>query len=539
MFDVRYSLPPLSGTVFALMDEYDGFQHLLFQRWSDMSRVKKKVSIIAAILCLFGVVLALLSRDGNRSALAQYKAELRAKGEKLSFAELAIPPSTNAEEVASRQILATNPVPQSGVRLSLRMEFVGAGKARPAWRGKLHWDPDYFGKSPVPAPGDWATYNLTNAAFAGFLAKCKPALDHPAPDTGWIYKDNYPYFTNGPPRTFLRDRTLAQALVGEEIGELHRGNLEGAISDLHALTGMVRMNRNELTLVHHMIRIAVAGLALDATWEALQAPGWDDQRLKSLQHDWEQVNLIDAVERGFLAERAYGAVLMDFVRKAKGREFWGLFGAYKNNIGPIRTSDNFWGNFLRNEVIPSAYKLTSMNEDERIHVAYEVEAMSVLRLVKANRPWPEIQLASSNLIHHIDEKLKGDRFNRFILCEISIPNVSRALQSAVQAETKRRLAVTAIALKRYELHCGKPPPNLLALTPEFLGEVPIDPMSGKPLCYRLNPDGTYVLYSVGEDGNDDGGKGGASFWAGPDAVWPSAATPEEAAAAADNAALKK
>ena len=37
---------------------------------------------------------------------------------------------------------------------------------------------------------------------------------------------------------------------------------------------------------------------------------------------------------------------------------------------------------------------------------------------------------------------------------------------------------------------------------------------------------------------DDGGKGGMTFWAGPDAVWPSAATTEEADAA-DNAALKK
>lgn len=502
-----------------------------------MSKTTRIASIVIPIIFVFGGLI-LLSQTGGRSALARYKAELQAKGEKLTLEELAIPPSTNAEEVTSRQILATNSVPQSGIRLSQLMEFIAIGKARVAWRGRLHWDPAYFGKTSVPMPGDWMAYDRTNAEFASFLEKCKPALNHPAPDTGWMYKDTYQCLTNGPPRTFIRDRIMAQALVGEEIGELHRGNLDGAISDLHALTGMVRMNRNELTLVHHMIRIAIAGLALNATWEALQAPGWDEQRLNSLQHDWEDLNLIDSLERGFLAERASGVILMEYVRRAKGQEFWNLFSVYKSSVGPISNGDNFWTGFWRNEVVVPAYKLTSMDEDERIHVTYDAEAMRVIRLAKSNQPWLEINIAGSNLTHRIDEKLKAGRLHRFIVSEISIPNVSKALQTAVQTETKRTLAVTAIALKRYGLRHGRPPPNLLALTPEFLEQVPIDPMSGRPLCYRLNPDRTFVLYSTGEDGKDDGGKGGMGFWAGPDAVWPTAATPEEADAA-DNAALKK
>jgi hypothetical protein len=49
----------------------------------------------------------------------------------------------------------------------------------------------------------------------------------------------------------------------------------------------------------------------------------------------------------------------------------------------------------------------------------------------------------------------------------------------------------------------------------------------------------FLLYSVGEDGRDDGGdptpqeakKRYRQIWDGRDAVWPSAATPEEAKAA--------
>ena len=97
---------------------------------------------------------------------------------------------------------------------------------------------------------------------------------------------------------------------------------------------------------------------------------------------------------------------------------------------------------------------------------------------------------------------------------------------AVRAETERALTLAAIAVKRYQLRHGAPPPSLEALTPEFLPALPYDPMSGKALCYRLEPNGGFLLYSVGEDGKDDGGDPGAAsgntygLWEGRDAVWP-------------------
>ena len=106
------------------------------------------------------------------------------------------------------------------------------------------------------------------------------------------------------------------------------------------------------------------------------------------------------------------------------------------------------------------------------------------------------------------------------------------------AEASRRIDVTAIALKRYQLRHGDYPADLTALVPEFVPSVPRDPVDGQPLRYRRNTDGTFLLYSVGENGKDDGGdplpgKGvKTSFfnWLNPDAldwVWPQPATPEE------------
>ena len=41
--------------------------------------------------------------------------------------------------------------------------------------------------------------------------------------------------------------------------------------------------------------------------------------------------------------------------------------------------------------------------------------------------------------------------------------------------------------------------------PDLLATVPIDPIDGKPLRFRRLADGV-VIYSVGQDGRDDGGE---------------------------------
>jgi hypothetical protein len=77
---------------------------------------------------------------------------------------------------------------------------------------------------------------------------------------------------------------------------------------------------------------------------------------------------------------------------------------------------------------------------------------------------------------------------------------------AAEAEARRRLLITAIALERYRVRHGAYPGTLALLTPEILTAVPLDFMDGQPLRYRLTGDGHFLLYSVGLDGVDDGGK---------------------------------
>ena len=69
----------------------------------------------------------------------------------------------------------------------------------------------------------------------------------------------------------------------------------------------------------------------------------------------------------------------------------------------------------------------------------------------------------------------------------------------------QRLLAAELALRCYQSEQGHPPARLDDLATNYLSRVPQDPFSGQPLIYCAK--GTnWLLYSVGSDGVDDGGK---------------------------------
>ena len=69
-----------------------------------------------------------------------------------------------------------------------------------------------------------------------------------------------------------------------------------------------------------------------------------------------------------------------------------------------------------------------------------------------------------------------------------------------------RALMLQLALRAYRLENGVYPPNLNALTPNYLNAIPADPFGGgEAMHYTLNGK-NYVLWSIGPDGVDDGGK---------------------------------
>ena len=68
-----------------------------------------------------------------------------------------------------------------------------------------------------------------------------------------------------------------------------------------------------------------------------------------------------------------------------------------------------------------------------------------------------------------------------------------------------RVAAAALAIERFRLaHADALPGSLQELVPTYCQSVPSDPFDGKPLRYKTHG-ASYAVYSIGSDGQDDGG----------------------------------
>jgi hypothetical protein len=92
-----------------------------------------------------------------------------------------------------------------------------------------------------------------------------------------------------------------------------------------------------------------------------------------------------------------------------------------------------------------------------------------------------------------------------LLFHMVAPGVAGCCRAELQCLARTRAARTALAIERYRLKTGGLPASLDGLIPEYLAAVPLDPFTGEPLRYKQLAKG-YVVYSVGQDLSDDGGK---------------------------------
>jgi hypothetical protein len=483
-----------------------------------MNRLFRGVVLVAALGLVLAVMALLGSRSGSRGALLRYNAELKAKGEKLTFAELMRERMMNG--IDSHAVITNATATLSNSQLSLSLleprKYLRSGEAMVTWREAS----PLSSKSRLNGRRTWEEHDHQIKAAGATLQEIRDALREPALDGGPC--TNMLGFRRV---NFVAIRTVAQWLAGAVENDLHQGRWEEGLQNLEALAALARMEREEYTLVAQMVRVGVAGLGLSVTWEAMQAPGWSEQQLARLQQAWEQLDLVDAVEKGVTGDRASGAEVFAMLRHANSLSAGGFLRATMNS--PASSSGRTFEEGLIDFILVPAYKLTSIDEDELFFLTTQQQSLAGLRFLKTHRPWAETKQELAEAYARLN-KLTGllGRF-RYMISSIGIPNCGRASERAVQVEIERQLTLAAIGLRRFELRHGKLPPSLEALLPEFLAALPYDYMSAKPLGFRLKSEGSYVLYSVGDDGKDDGGDPTpppgtpAGLWGCRDAVWPS------------------
>jgi hypothetical protein len=132
------------------------------------------------------------------------------------------------------------------------------------------------------------------------------------------------------------------------------------------------------------------------------------------------------------------------------------------------------------------------------------------RQAAARRPLDERVEATAHIRARINEIAGRDG-----LLKRFMPVGARFIDDDVADATRLRVARVALSVERYRLETGEPPARLDDLVPAFLDEIPQDPFDGRPLRYVRRPRG-YVVYSIGKDRTDDGGKERPSRRRGPE-----------------------
>ena len=80
------------------------------------------------------------------------------------------------------------------------------------------------------------------------------------------------------------------------------------------------------------------------------------------------------------------------------------------------------------------------------------------------------------------------------------------MQKSIWMHAHNQMAAVACALELCRRATGHFPDTMDKLVPGYLPRIPVDPTTGRDFPYRVQADGSYLLYSVGFDRVDQGGK---------------------------------
>lgn len=504
------------------------------------SILRRIVLFLAAAIGLFAAFVIVEHLRGAR-ALKRHLAELQGNGAKLDVNEL-LPPKSAPDANALAALLA----------LSNRVSQVHSNIGLWPPAGRLTSNGHALAISRL---NDWSqgkesnSWTRVNNAFDGqqeLFTAITAALQRPGWDDGFNYGRGFINF-EGPP--LVQVKQTARVLHIATLHALRNGDRDGAINRLGCLLSLVQRQDHSPLIISQLVRIATAAYAWSATWETLQSGPFSENQLLSLQSIWQQTDLPKDMTRALEMERAM--TLTQYQLLGASRET--LLTVVKQSeqmheiideiVGP--PTRGAWLYYLHVPLWRAAwFEQDQLHELNRWQSIIDTDQALRRSSWMAMRERFDSQIATKQKWFESSgtPELKWSTYDgwRFLLSGEQFGIGPEVLMKAQNSQIHAHLAITAIALERYHLKHGRPPTELTALVPEFLRAVPLDNADGKPLRYRLQPNGTFLLYSLGENFQDDGGDPTPlnpdriynDIWNGKDAVWPTPATAAEATAAA-------
>lgn len=298
-------------------------------------------------------------------------------------------------------------------------------------------------------------------------------------------------------------RSIGRVLFSDLTRAVERGDGETTLADLTALLGIARQAGEHPFLVCCLIEGAIRRMAIEALNGVLREdPGlWSNKQMVAVAHDLakpprplrfylegEFAGQLDFVQRVY-SER--GELTLSGLRR---------LGNWTDGMNaPILLHPGAEGSLLVR--LGQCLALPSY----AIGLADREETTRVLSLISDSAKHDsELPLWRSDEYRMPEDKQTFFETQNVVASLVSPASVS-ARMAYERSEGLRQGALIGIALELARRDSGQWPDSLSELAPSYLPELPIDPINGGPLGYRL-VEGQPVVYSLGVDGDDDLGR---------------------------------
>jgi hypothetical protein len=489
---------------------------------SRRGKVRLAVSLPIAL-----VVLVLLGlRWQAQWNLSAYRKKLIASGEKLSLSEIAPEKTTQATNTAPFLKLAST-LPPLWNNAPQAMRQIKPGVARVAWRQARCLERTDDSK---PAVDVWPSFTELVRSNEPALREVLALLD--AGGIEIVQDRSQPNFGE---QSLLHN--VVYLVVDSDASAmlaLHEGRMQEAYGNLKSSGAILQLTAKDTTMIEQLVRYAIISMEVGDFWEALQAQCWTDEQLTQWQHQWGQASVFAAAEASLDLERLLGMSL--FLQARSSRQ--GLEDMVGGGSG-LKDGAEILNDFLLNPRTVPGELLTSFPRywgwrwiwsyrDEREYLERMQSTIEITRDAQKRHA-----ILSSLNDWKATAAYNPPKTGNFDLAGALTGNDQACVRQALCAQTEANMVECSIALERFYLAHHAYPFNLAKLVPEFVPAIPVDCMDGHDLRYRLNPDGAFLLYSVGEDRVDNGGDPTPNegkplgLFNGRDWVWPRPATAEE------------
>lgn len=262
---------------------------------------------------------------------------------------------------------------------------------------------------------------------------------------------------------------------------------KASASDISTMVGMAHTLDTEPTLVSKLVRFAIFRIAEISLERRLNSENMDDAELRHLEELFAESNQTNQIANGLIGERAMNI------------QYFRMSYAEMNRLANAADDDNSSAQSGPPLPGPQPFicKFTGFfDRDLRFYLQTMQTYVSLAPVLPVNT------LSLSNVEEQV---LQTDKHKYYILSTMLLPGLKSAVVRNATSLAQIRSTQTALAIERFRAANGRLPRQLDELVPQFLSAIPTDPFDGQPLRYRRLNIG-YVVYSVGSDGQDNGGR---------------------------------